>query len=65
MRDYTNVKKKSKDDDKTACYYYSLQQLLLDPDSQQLLKHQLGQRLLDWIEDEYRRILADKEENNL
>jgi hypothetical protein len=63
MQEYTNVKKSK--DDKTACYY-SLQQLQLDPDSGQwqLLKQQLGKRLLDWIDDKCRRITAEKKNYN-
>jgi hypothetical protein len=45
-------RRKRSRDNKTI-YYYSLQQLQLDSDSRQwqLLKQQLGKRLLDWIED--------------
>jgi hypothetical protein len=62
MRDYANVKKKKKrSKDNKTIYYYSLQQLQLDPDMQQQeLKQRLGLRLLDWIEDECRRILTEK-----
>ena len=44
-------RKRSKDN--KTIYYYSLQQLQIDPDSGQwqVLKRQLGKRLLDWIED--------------
>lgn len=45
-------RRKGSKDNKTI-YYYSLQQLQIDPDSGQwqVLKRQLGKRLLDWIED--------------
>jgi hypothetical protein len=44
-------RKRSKDN--KTIYYYSLQQLQIDLDSGQwqVLKRQLGKRLLDWIED--------------
>jgi hypothetical protein len=56
-------RKRSKDN--KTIYYYSLQQLQLDPDSGQwqLLKQQLGKRLLDWIDDKCRLITAEKKNN--
>jgi hypothetical protein len=44
-------RKRSKDN--KTIYYYSLQQLQIDLESGQwqVLKRQLGKRLLDWIED--------------
>lgn len=46
-------KRRKRSKDNKTIYYYSLQQLQIDPDSGQwqVLKRQLGKRLLDWIED--------------
>jgi hypothetical protein len=57
-------RKRSKDN--KTIYYYSLQQLQIDPDSRQwqLLKQQLGKRLLDWIDDKCNRLTAEKKKNS-